>query len=206
MRGPLLSGAVGSAVTLRRLCEIVRGMAPTVVVRSPWLGLTLAAELSVVAFVPAEARGAARRRRRRKTDGPPSLFALAGTAVPIAGAAAGSLVATDLATIEPTALVGFLLETAELVRPGGLLVGLDRAKDPATEARLAGALLTAGFQGIVQDRPRDGALITRGHPPPAAVRTVLLEALRTQAEAAASAAQPPPPRPEPAPEPPNRSA
>ena len=96
MRGPLLSGAVGSAVTLRRLCEIVRDQGPTAVVRSAWLGLTLASEIPVLAVLPPSARAAARRRRRRKSAGPPSLFALAGAAVPLGEGTAGSLIVTDL--------------------------------------------------------------------------------------------------------------
>jgi hypothetical protein len=196
MRGPLLSGAVGSAVTLRRLSEILRGQGPTVVVRSPWLGLTLAAELPVLALLPREAQSAARRRTRRKSAAqPPALFALSGAGLPLAAGAAGSLVVADLAEIDPAALVTFLLDTAALVRPGGVLVGLDRTKDAATEARIAGALLTAGFVGIAQERPREGALLSHGRPPPAAVREALLEVVP------APAAAPPPPAPETAPDP-----
>jgi hypothetical protein len=185
MRGPLLSGAVGSAVTLRRLSEILRDQSPTVVVRSPWLGLTLASELPVLALLPREAQATARRRARRKSAAQiPTLFALSGPALPLATGAAGSLVVADLAEIEPAALVGFLLETAALIRPGGVLVGLDRTKDAAAEARIAGALLTAGFVGISQERPREGALLSHGRPPPAAVRAALLEVVPTAARPA----------------------
>jgi hypothetical protein len=179
MRGPLLSGPVGSAVTLGRLGEIVRSQGPTVVVRSPWLGLTLASEIPVVTVLPAEARSAARRRRRRKNAGqPPSIFVIGGATLPLQPGAAGSLVVTDLAEIEPAALVPYLVDTAALVRPAGIFVALDRTKDPVTEARLAGALLAAGFLGIVQERPREGALLTRANPPPPSVRAILAEAVR----------------------------
>jgi hypothetical protein len=188
MRGPLLSGAVGSAVTLRRLCEIVRNHGPTAVVRSDWLGLTLASEIPVVAVLPASARAAARRRRRSKKAGPPSLFALAGAAPPLGEGAAGSLIVTDLSEVDPAGLIAYLLDTAALIRPGGLLVALDRTKDAATEARLAGALLGAGYLSVGQERPREGALLSRGHPPPVAVRTALADAARTPAPAAVESA------------------
>jgi hypothetical protein len=176
MRGPLLSGAVGSAVTLRRLSEMVRGHAPVVVIRSPWLGLTLSSEMSVVALLPREALGAARRRQRRKNAGlPGSLFALAGAALPLAPASAGALVVPDLAEVPPAELVPLLLQVSELIRPEGLFVGLDRTKDASVEARLAGAMLAAGYSGIIQQRPREGALFTHGRPPPPAVRMVLVE-------------------------------
>ena len=175
MRGPLLSGAVGSAVTLRLLSEMVRGHAPVVVIRSPWLGLTLSSEIPVLGLLPREAVAAARRRRRRKNPGPPSQFVLAGAALPLAARAAGALVVPDLAEVPPPELVPLLLQLAELIRPEGLLIEIDRTKDAAVEARLAGALLSAGFSGIIQQRPREGALFTHGRPPPAAVREVLTE-------------------------------
>jgi hypothetical protein len=193
MRGPLISGGVGSAITLRRLCEIVRDKGPTVVVRSDWLGMTLSSEIPVVAVLPPAARAAARRRRRRKAAGPPSLFVLAGAGVPVAEGGAGSLIVTDLAEIEPAGLVPYLLDTAALVRPGGTLIALDRTKDPAIEARLAGALLGAGYLRIAQERPREGALLTRAQPPPAAVRAALADT--AEAPSPEPAGHPPSPSP-----------
>jgi hypothetical protein len=175
MRGPLLSGAVGSAVTLRRLSEMVRGHAPVVVIRSPWLALTLSSEIPVLGVLPREALVAARRRRRRKNAGPPSQFVLAGGPLPLASGGAGALVVPDLAEVPPPELVPLLLQLAGLIRPEGRLIGIDRTKDTAVEARLAGALLTSGFTGIVQQRPREGALLSHGRPPPAAVRLALAD-------------------------------
>ena len=43
---------------------------------------------------------------------------------------------------------------------------------------MAGALLAAGFLDITQERPREGALLTRANPPSPTVRAVLSEALR----------------------------
>jgi len=155
---------------------MVRAHPPVVVIRSPWLGLTLSSEVTVIGLLPREALGAARRRQRRKNGAAPSsLFALAGTALPLAPACAGALVVPDLAEVPPAELVALLLQLAEVVRPEGLFVGVDRTKDPAVEARLAGALLAAGYSGIVQGRPREGALLTQGRPPPAVVRQVLAE-------------------------------
>ncbi len=189
MRGPLLSGPVGGAVTLGRLTAMLRDQGPTVVVRSAWLGLTLCAELSVLAVLPATARSAARRRRRKSQGLPPSLFVLGGAAAPLQPGTAGSIVVADLAEIDPPALVSFLIDLAALVRPGGIVVGVDRTKDAATEARLAGALLTAGFLGIGQERPREGALLTRASPPSPTVRAILASAVA----ASAVALSPPPP-------------
>ena len=49
-------------------------------------------------------------------------------------------------------------------------------------------MLAAGFLGVGQERPREGALLTRGQPPPSAMRTALADAARTPAPAAVESA------------------
>ncbi|MEO5769919.1 MAG: hypothetical protein ABIS92_16315, partial [Polyangia bacterium] len=51
----------------------------------------------------------------------------------------------------------------------GRLMALDATDDPAVEARLAGVFLASALGHIVQDRPREGVVLTVGTAPPATV-------------------------------------
>lgn len=168
MRGPLFSGPIGSSVTLERLAQIARARGPVAVLSSPWLALQLArAQVGpVLLLIEADTRSAGLR-ALRKAEGSPLLVVLAGDRVPLARASLGTLVVEGLGDVDEGASVEFLRGLAPVLGPEGALVALDNTKDPHLEARLAGELLAAGLAHIAQERPREGALLTIGRPPPA---------------------------------------
>jgi SAM-dependent methyltransferase len=171
MRGPLLSGALGSALTLKRVCAILREHAPALVLSSLWLADTVSKELPVTALIEADKRRNARRVvKRAGKAGKKLLVAAAGEELPVAAGTAGCIVVENLAEIaDDDQAADFLARVARGVRAGGKLVALDATKNAATEARLAGLFLSAALVGIAQERPKEGALLTMGAPAPAAV-------------------------------------
>jgi phosphatidylglycerol:prolipoprotein diacylglycerol transferase len=60
----------------------------------------------------------------------------------------------------------FLGSLLPVLRPGGIVLALDAAETPAAEAYIARLFLAAPLVGIVQERPRSGALLTLGIVPP----------------------------------------
>jgi SAM-dependent methyltransferase len=177
MRGPLLSGVLGSAATLRRLPELLRGRGPVAILSSLWLASTLAAELPVLALIAGREAGAGRRALRKARAANRALgVVVTGQALPLHPGSLGAVVLEDVASVDPDALVGHLLEVTALLRPGGALVALDRTKDPRVEARLAAACVASALVDIGQQRPRDGALITSGRAAPPAVRAAFIAA------------------------------
>jgi hypothetical protein len=171
MRGPLLSGALGSAVTLKRVCAILRQHSPTVVLSALWLADTVSKEVPVTALIEADKRRNARRVVRRATKtGKKLLVAAAGEELPVAAGTAGCIVIESLSEIgDDDQAAEFLVRLAPGLRAGGRLVALDATKSAATEARLAGLFLAAALVGIAQERPKEGALLTMGAPAPAPV-------------------------------------
>jgi len=182
MRGPLLSGAVGSPAALGRLCQVLRAKPPAVVLSSLWVAAELAAEIPVVALVEREVQKAARRTlRKAQGAGHRLTMVVAGEALPLSPGHAGALVVESLLELAPADAVEYLQALAPALRPEGVVVALDRTKDAAEEARVAGAFLAAGLARIAQERPREGALLTLGFAP----RPALLAALATAARAPA---------------------
>jgi hypothetical protein len=55
------------------------------------------------------------------------------------------------------------------LRPGGRLIAADATSSTAAAARVAGAFLSAALSEIVQEWPRDGALLTIGVAPTASI-------------------------------------
>jgi hypothetical protein len=168
MRGPLFSGPIGSSVTLERLAQIARARGPVAVLSSAWLALQLAEAQAgpVLLLIEADARSSGAR-ARRKAEGRSLLVVVAGDRVPLARASVGTLVVEGLGDVDEGASVDFLHGLAPVLAPDGALVALDNTKDPQLEARLAGELLAAGLTHLAQERPREGALLTIGRPPPA---------------------------------------
>jgi hypothetical protein len=163
MRGPILSGAIGSPVTLRRLCQILRAKPPTAVLSSLWLGAAAAAEVPVLVMIEPDGVKATRRALRKAAEAGRRLSAaVAGEELPLSPGRAGSIVLESVTELEPRETIGYLIRLAAALRPEGVLIAVDRTKDPATEARLANAFLAAGLTGIAQERPREGALLTVG--------------------------------------------
>src|SRR3954454_7655228 len=157
MRGPLLSGPIGSKVALERVCQIARPRAPAVVLSTLWLGQTLAAaQTPVTALVEAEQRrrgkGAVPRAARA---GQPLMVVTAGGALPVAPGRAGCILVERLSDIEDDQeAADFLARLARALRADGVLLAVDATKLPAVEARVAGLFLAAALAGIAQERPR----------------------------------------------------
>ncbi len=167
MRSPLLSGAVGSAATLTRLCEVVRPRGPVVVLSALWLAEALSSELPVTAVVESDQRRAAKRAAKRAAAEKRRLaIVAAGESLPLGAGAAGAVVIENLAEIEDDAEAAQFLAGLTLgLRPGGLLIALEATRSSEVEARLAGLFLASALVDLVQERPREGAVLTIGAAP-----------------------------------------
>jgi predicted O-methyltransferase YrrM len=168
MRGPILSGPVGSKVTLERVCQIVRPRGPAVVLSALWLARTLAAQVPVTALIEGDKRRGARRVvRRAARAGQPLMVVAAGEALPMAPGQAGCILIESLSEIaDDAAAADFLARLAATLRRDGILLAVDATKVPAVEARVAGLFLAAALGEVAQERPREGALLTLGRPGP----------------------------------------
>jgi len=174
MRGSLLSGPLGSAATLDRVCRLLQGHQPTVVLSALWLAEALSSSFPVVALVEEDKRHAALRAvRRASKSAHPLLVVSAGEDVPLGRGAVGTILIENLMDVEDQAaaedlLVGLL----PALRPDGVVASLDATKHQETEARLAALFLAAALTGIKQVRPREGALLTIGSAPPLTVTAI----------------------------------
>jgi hypothetical protein len=179
MRGPLLSGALGSPATLGRVCNLVRAHAPVVVLSALWLAEVLASEFDVLALLEAEKRGAALRAlRRARKLGHPLSFVVAAAEVPLAAGSVGAILVDSLVDIEEQpAARDLIVALLPALKPDGIMVSLDATKSPALEARVSEIFLAASLAHITQIRPREGALLTTGTAPHAAVTAARMRAL-----------------------------
>ncbi len=171
MRGPLLSGALGSPATLGRVTTLLDEHAPVVVLSALWLAETLATEMPILALVEQDKRTAAvRAQRRARKQGHPLSIMVAGSEVPLGKHSVGALLVDALVDIEePSAATDLLLGLLPVLKPDGLVLSLDPTKSPALEARVAEIFLAASLADIRQLRPRDGALLTVGRAPQPAI-------------------------------------
>lgn len=179
MRGPLLSGTLGSQATLARVCSLVREHSPVVVLSTLWLAETLATEMPVLALVEEEKRAAAlRTQRRARKSGVPLSIVMAASELPLGPGAAGAVLVDSLVEIEePSAAAELLLAVLPTLKPDGVVVSLDATKNPDLEARVSSIFLAASLSHISQMRPREGALLTVARAPHAAVTAARLRAL-----------------------------
>jgi hypothetical protein len=170
VRGPLLSGPLGTVAVLDRMLTRLRGHGPTVVIGPLWLGETLAAELPVMLLFEPEDRARARRIARRATTGKLRLGAvMAGVELPLGRGTAGALVIEGASALEEPAAADWMSVLVPALRADGLLIAADVTDDPAVEARLAGLFLASALTHVAQDRPRDGVVLTVGRAPSAAM-------------------------------------
>jgi hypothetical protein len=170
MRGPLLSGPLGSQPALQALLRWTEGHAPVVVLGPPWLGAALARQGAALVLVEGEGRPAAVRvRRRARKENQPLDVALAGAELPFRRGSLSALVVENAAGLPQAEAQRWILALAPSLRPGGRLVAADATSSDAAAARVAGAFLSAALQDIVQEWPREGAVLTVGVAPPAAV-------------------------------------
>jgi hypothetical protein len=179
MRGPLLSGTLGSQATLDRVCGLVRERAPVVVLSTLWLAETLATEIPVLALVEDEKRAAAlRSQKRARKLGLPLTIVTAASELPLAPGSVGAVLVDSLVEIEePSAASDLLLGVLPTLGRDGIVVSLDATKNPDLEARISGIFLAASLTQISQIRPREGALLTFAKAPHAAVTAARVRAL-----------------------------
>lgn len=176
MRGPLLSGSLGSQATLARVSSLVRDCSPVVVLSTLWLAETLATEMPILALVEEEKRAAAlRSQKKARKTGLPLTIVMAASELPLACETVGAVLVDSLIDIEePGAAAELLLGVLPTLRPGGIVVSLDATKSPELEARVSGMFLAASLVHIAQMRPRDGALLTVAQAPHPAVTAARL--------------------------------
>ena len=97
VKGPLLSGALGSAPTLAAVLRWTEGRAPVVVIGPPWLGDAVATAGRALVLVEPEARPIALRARRRAHKQQRALdVALAGAELPLGRGALPALVVENV--------------------------------------------------------------------------------------------------------------
>ena len=156
---------------LERVCLIARERAPALVLSALWLAERLATQLPVTVLIePDKRRGARRAVRRAAKDGHRLMVVAAGEEIPVGAEHAGCILVENLSEIADDAEASaFLLRLAPALRPEGLILALDATKSPDVEARLAGLFLAAALANVAQQRPREGALLTLGARPDAAV-------------------------------------
>lgn len=143
----------------------------SVVVIGPlWLGEALSARVSVVLLTEPEERSRARRVARRAASAQRRLtVVLAGVDLPLRVGSVGALLVEGASTLDAAAIERWLSALVPTLRPGGRLIAADATGNPAVEARLAGLFLGAALTEIVQERPREGVVLTSGVAPAALV-------------------------------------
>lgn len=170
VKGPLLSGALGSAPTLTAVLRWTEGRAPVVVIGPAWLGDAVATAGRVLVLVEPEARPVALRARRRAHKQSRALeVALAAAELPLGRGTLPALVVENVGGLRDDEAVRWLAALVPCLRPGGRLIAADATSSTAAAARVAGAFLSAALTEIVQEWPRDGALLTIGVAPAASV-------------------------------------
>jgi hypothetical protein len=175
MRGPLLSGPLGSQPSLEALLRWTGGApgdrsAPIVVLGPVWLGAAIARGGRTLLLVESDARPQALRAfRRARRESRPLDVALAAAEMPFRRGSLSSVVVENVAGLETGEAERWIAALVPLLRPGGRLIAADATPSDAAAARVAGAFLAAALTEIVQEWPREGAVLTVGVAPAAAV-------------------------------------
>jgi hypothetical protein len=170
MRGPLLSGPLGSASSLAALVRWLDGLGPVVVLGPLWLAESLATTAPVLFLdEPDDRRVLARARRRAQKASRPLTLGLAGAELPLRRASLGALVVENVAGLASGEAALWIAALVPCLRPAGRLVALDATGSPAAAARVAGVFLSAALIELTQEWPRDGVVLTVGKAPVAAV-------------------------------------
>jgi hypothetical protein len=173
MRGPLLSGPLGSAAALDAIARWTGGAAPLVVLGPLWLGEVLATTARVLLLAepddPRLRRALVRARRRAGKAGRALDIGLAAEELPLRVGALGALVIENAAGLTAGELERWVAALAPCLRPGGRLIAADATASTDAAARVAGVFLSAALLDIVQEWPRDGVVLTVGAAPSAAI-------------------------------------
>lgn len=170
MRGPLLSGPLGSASTLEIVTRWLDQAATVVVIGPLWLGDVLSKRNRVLLLTEPEERQRARRAAKRASAaGQRLMVAVAGVDLPLRKGGADALLIEGASALDDEAVGRWLATLVPAIRPTGQLIALDATDDPSVEARLAGLFLGAALAQIVQERPRNGVVLTAARVPAASV-------------------------------------
>ncbi len=170
MRGPLLSGPLGSPPTLAALLRWTADRAPVIVLGPPWLGDAVSRGGRTLVLVESEVRPQAlRARRRAQKEGRPLDVTLAAAELPLRRGSLAALVVENVAGLTDEEAHRWIAALVPCLRPGGRLVAADATSSDVAAARVAGAFLFAALVEIVQEWPRDGALLTVGTAPAAPI-------------------------------------
>jgi hypothetical protein len=170
MRGPLLSGPLGSAVSITAIERWLAGVGPVVVLGPVWLAETLAATTGLMFLdEPDDRRVLVRARRRAEKTGKKIAIGVAGAELPLRRGSLGALVIENVAGLSAEEAARWVDALVPCLRPGGRLVAVDATSSHAAAARVAGVFLSAALVEIVQEWPRDGVVLTVGAAPAAAV-------------------------------------
>jgi len=178
MRGPLLSGPLGSAAALDAIGRWCDGARTVVVIGPLWLAEVLSGRVRVLLLVEPEERPRARRAARRMAGAAHRFtVALAGVDLPLVPRSVDALLVESAATLDAEARARWFSTLVQVIRPGGRLIAVDATPDVAVEARLAGLFLACALTEIVQERPRQGVLLTVGVAPPASISATRFRAV-----------------------------
>jgi hypothetical protein len=170
MRGPILSGPLGSAAALQALARLTAGFDPVVLLGPLWLGVALATSAPVLMLVEPEDRAAVGRARRRAIKASrPLEIALAAAELPLRPGSLGAMVVENVAGLSPAEAARWIEALVPCLRPGGRLVAADATSSGEAAARVAGVFLSAALIDPAQEWPRDGVVLTVGVAPPAPI-------------------------------------
>jgi hypothetical protein len=175
MRGPLLSGPLGSQSTLEALVRwtsagTAEAGSPIVVLGPAWLGAALARGGRTLLLVESDARPQALRAfRRARRESRPLDVALAAAELPFRRGSLSTVLVENVAGLEGPEAERWIAALVPMLRPGGRLIAADATSSDAAAARVAGAFLAAALIDIVQEWPREGAVLTAGTVPAAAI-------------------------------------
>jgi hypothetical protein len=170
MRGPLLSGPLGSAASLTALVRWVEGSGPVVALGPTWLAESLAEKTRVLHLdEPDDRRVLLRTRRRALKASRPLDLAIAGADLPLRPASLGALVIENVAGLSMEEARRWIAALVPCLRPGGRLIAADATASTAAAARVSGVFLSAALVDIIQEQPRDGVVLTVGNAPAALI-------------------------------------
>ena len=144
--------------------------APVIVIGPAWMGEVVSRGGRTLVLVEAEARPQAlRARKRARKEGRPLDVTLAAAELPLRRGSLSALVVENVAGLSDEEAARWIAALCPCLRPGGRLIAADATSSEAAAARVAGAFLCAALVGIVQEWPREGALLTVGVAPAAPI-------------------------------------
>ena len=109
----------------------------------------------------------ARRRAHKQSRGLD--VALAAAELPLGRGTLSALVVENVGGLQDDEAARWLAALVPCLRPGGRLIAADATSSHTAAARVAGAFLSGALIEIVQEWPRDGALLTVGVAPAASI-------------------------------------